>query len=86
MAKQTTTKVDEVIGDVKEFFGTGEEKKVSKQEPPKISSRIFIKKIKEELRGIDIHAGVFTAFPKVVPPVDTEENYRKVWDTTFRRK
>lgn len=58
------------------------EEKLSEQIPAKL----FVKKLQEELKGENISKNVFIVFQKIVPPVDTEENYRKIWKTTFKRQ
>ena len=55
------------------------------EEPVQIASKQFVKKLQEELKGT-IPASVFLAFVSVVPPVSTEENYRKIWKETFKRQ
>jgi len=54
--------------------------------PPKkiISSKQFIQKLKSEVKGIS--ENVLNAFISISPKLDTEENYRKVWNSTFKRK
>ena len=53
------------------------------EKPVQISSKQFIKKLKTEVTGIPLR--VFDAFIKAVTPVDTEDNYQKIWKTTFKR-
>lgn len=56
------------------------------EETPKtpISSKQFVQKLKEEIKGIS--EDVLKAFISISPKIDIEENYRKVWDSTFKRK
>lgn len=49
-----------------------------------ISSKQFVQKLKKEIKGIS--GDVLKAFISISPKMDMEENYRKVWDTTFKRK
>ena len=56
-----------------------------KNEPQFISSKNFVKKLKQELKGEKISAPVFVAFEKIVKSIDSEDNYRKIWKTTFKR-
>lgn len=49
-----------------------------------ISSKQFVQKLKKETKGIS--GDVLKAFISISPKMDMEENYRKVWDTTFKRK
>jgi hypothetical protein len=55
-----------------------------------ISSKIFIKKLqeelKEELKEESISPTIFKAFIASVKRVDTEENYRNIWKTSFKRQ
>lgn len=57
---------------------------------PKISdsipARAFVKKLEEEMKGEHLPKHLLSVFQKIVPPVDTEENYRKVWKNTFKRQ
>ena len=54
-------------------------------ESVQISAKQFVKKLKEELKGEKVLGSVYVAFVSIVPMVDTEENYRKIWKTTFKR-
>lgn len=67
-----------------------ENKDKSKPDKPKMpilmSSKLFIKKIKAELKGENISPSVFIAFVSTInPSIDSEENFRKKWKTTFKR-
>ncbi len=56
----------------------------SEEKPVQFSAKQFVKKLKSEVTGVPKR--VFDAFIKVVPPVDTEVNYQKIWKTTFKRQ
>ncbi len=58
----------------------------AEEKPVVIPSRLFVKELKSELKGQDIPESVYVAFQSIVPPVDTEKNYRKIWKETFKRK
>ena len=66
--------------------------KNKKEEPKKqeesiqIPSKQFVKKLKEKLKGEKVLNSVYVAFVSIVPMVDTEENYQKIWKTTFKRR
>lgn len=51
-----------------------------------IASKQFVAVLKKELEGEKIPEPVFKAFINVTKRVDTEENYRKIWKTTFKRR
>jgi len=55
-----------------------------------IPSKLFVKKLKAELKEKSpkeqISEPIFTAFIASVPKVDSEDNYRKIWKSTFSRK
>ncbi len=52
----------------------------------KITSRVFIQKLKVEHKDDKILESVFAAFKNVAPGIDTEANYRKIWTENFKRK
>ena len=51
-----------------------------------IPTKLFLKKLEEELKGELLPRNIFLAFQRIAPRVDTEENYRKLWETTFKRQ
>ena len=76
--------------EVKKDLKVKEEPKAKPKEEPKtkknlIPAKLFVKKLKAELKGKKISPPVFIAFEKTVKPIDLEENYRKIWKTTFKR-
>ncbi|UCE64959.1 MAG: hypothetical protein JSU85_08720 [Candidatus Zixiibacteriota bacterium] len=50
-----------------------------------IKSKDFVVKLKEELKGQSIPDSVFNAFVSITERYDKEENYRKIWNSTFLR-
>lgn len=63
------------------YDGCGEQTEPS---PKFISSKQFVQKLKNEIKGIS--EDVLKAFISISGKRDVEENYRKVWNTTFKRK
>lgn len=55
------------------------------EKPVQISSKQFVKKLREEFKKEKIKESIYTAFLASVPRVDWEENYRLIWETTFKR-
>ena len=51
-----------------------------------IPAKAFVKKLEEEFKDEHLPKHLLSVFKKIVPPVDTEENYRKVWKNTFKRQ
>ena len=73
---------DEELPSIKDIKPAKDEE--IEQKPAQISAKQFAKKLKLEFK--DVPARVFVAFVKIVPPIDTEENYQKIWKTTFKRQ
>lgn len=80
MGKNRDREQESQISTVEEIIGNQTE--VVSQPP--ISSKQFVQKLKDEIKGIS--QDVLNAFISISPKIDMEENYRKVWDTTFKRK
>ncbi len=55
------------------------------EKPVQISSKQYVLKLKEEFKKEKISESVYKAFINSVPRADWEENYRLIWETTFRR-
>ena len=51
-----------------------------------IPSNLFIKNLKVKLAKENVSESLYIAFVSTVQRVDTEANYQKIWDTTFKRK
>jgi len=51
-----------------------------------ISSKQFVKKLKEELKGKPIMENVYKSFIKNVPMVETDEYFRTTWQKTYNRQ
>jgi vacuolar-type H+-ATPase subunit E/Vma4 len=64
-----------------------EEKPVEQPNPKQsyISAKNFAKKLRLELKEKNISETVFVAFERTVKSIDSEENFRKVWKSTFYR-
>ncbi len=55
------------------------------QKPVQIASKQYVKLLKEEFKKEKISESIYTAFLNSVPRVDWPENYRLIWETSFRR-
>ena len=84
-SKQPTEKTPEETSEEVIEEAPEEVPKVAKPSD-QIPARMFVKKLKEELKGVHLPKHIFDVFQKIVPSVDTEENYRKVWENTFKRQ
>ncbi len=62
-----------------------ENQEVVEEKPVQISSKQFVKILREEFKKEQISESVYKAFLSTVPKVDWEKNYRLIWETTFRR-
>ena len=51
-----------------------------------IPAKLFIKNLKVKLAKEKVSESIYIAFLSSVEKVDTEANYQKTWDTTFKRK
>lgn len=51
-----------------------------------IPAKLFIKNLKAKLAKEKISESLYIAFLSSVEKVNTETNYQKIWDTTFKRK
>ncbi|MCK5606077.1 hypothetical protein KAR91_29530 [Candidatus Pacearchaeota archaeon] len=71
---------------IEEFpVAEGDKGNEEEEKPVQIASKQFVKKLKEEFKKEKISESVYIAFLASVPRVDWEENYRLIWETTFRR-
>lgn len=88
LSDQPEAPIDEVLSE----SGNSDEEKPGEnqgeeieEEPVQIASKQFLKILREELKKEKISETVYKAFLASVPKVDWEENYRLIWETTFRR-
>ena len=51
-----------------------------------IPSKLFINNLKVKLAKENVSESLYIAFLSSVERVNTEANYQKIWDTTFKRK
>lgn len=51
-----------------------------------IPAKLFINNLKVKLAKEKVSESLYIAFLSSVQRVDTEANYQKIWDTTFKRK
>ena len=51
-----------------------------------IPSKLFINNLRVKLAKEKVSESLYIAFISSVQRVDTEANYQKIWDTTFKRK
>ena len=86
---ETTAIKDETLSEnteVKPTIDSSNDSNEDEEEKPvQIASRQFVNKLKEEFKKEKISESVYIAFLASVPKVDWEENYRLIWETTFKR-
>lgn len=57
-----------------------------KEKQQLISSKMFAKTLRKELKDEDISETVYIAFEKSVQPmIDSEKNFREKWNKSFKR-
>ena len=86
MAKKKDDKPDELVEIAPEPDETPPEPVKPVKKNTLIPAKLFINNLKVKLAKEKVSESLYIAFLSSVKRVDTEANYKKIWDTTFKRK